>query len=95
MRTLRLVIDGDLIYLFLQTVKTILGERVKTVNLIKQKAFDSGDGIVDPLEDDLVVLSDGIVDSSENDLIVLSNRRGRKIFCVYGEKSSLIRTRYV
>ena len=36
MRTLRLVIDGDLIYLFLQTVKTILGERVKTVNLIKQ-----------------------------------------------------------
>ena len=24
-----------------------------------------------------------------------ANRRGRKIFCVYGEKSSLIRTRYV
>ena len=23
------------------------------------------------------------------------NQRGRKIFCVYGEKSSLIRTRYV
>ena len=87
MRTLRLVIDGDLIYLFLQTVKTILGERVKTVNLIKQKAFDSGDGIVDPLEDDLVVLSDGIVDSSENG--------GRKIFCVYGKNSSLIRNRYV
>ena len=80
MRTLRLVIDGDLIYLFLQTVKTILGERVKTVNLIKQKAFASGDGIVDSLEDDFVVLGDG---------------RGRKIFCVYGEKSSLIRTRYV
>ena len=74
MRTLRLVIDGDLIYLFLQTVKTILGERVKTVNLIKQKAFASGNGIVDSLEDDLVVFSDGIVDSSENDLIVLSNR---------------------
>ena len=24
-----------------------------------------------------------------------SSKRGRKIFCVYGEKSSLIRTRYV
>ena len=73
MRTLRLVIDGDLIYLFLQTVKTILGERVKTVNLIKQKAFASGDGIIDPLEDDLVVLGDGIVDSLEDDLVVLSD----------------------
>ena len=73
MRTLRLVIDGDLIYLFLQTVKTILGERVKTVNLIKQKAFASGDGIVDSLEDNLIVLSDGIVDSLEDDLVVLGN----------------------
>ena len=73
MRTLRLVIDGDLIYLFLQTVKTILGERVKTVNLIKQKAFASGNGIVDSLEDDLVVLGDGIVDPLEDDLVVFSD----------------------
>ena len=27
--------------------------------------------------------------------MIEENHRGRKIFCVYGEKSSLIRTRYV
>ena len=27
--------------------------------------------------------------------VAIRNKRGRKIFCVYGEKSSLIRTRYV
>ena len=28
-------------------------------------------------------------------LHLIQEKRGRKIFCVYGEKSSLIRTRYV
>ena len=32
---------------------------------------------------------------SEDDLLDMDYFRGRKNFCVYGEKSSLIRTRYV
>ena len=32
---------------------------------------------------------------SPDELYAVNGNRGRKIFCVYGEKSSLIRTRYV